>query len=249
MTDIAVVVPCYNEEKRLQCEAFVSALDAQPRLRFRMVNDGSRDRTADVLDSFAATTPGRISVTHLAKNSGKAEAVRRGILDELDAGARYVGFWDADLATPLDEIARFTALLDERPHVEAVIGSRVKLLGREIERKLYRHLYGRVFATTVSLLLGLPVYDTQCGAKLFRAGTATRDAFAEPFMSRWIFDVEVLARLVGFWGDGRASERIVEQPLRRWIDVAGSKVGARDALRAFGELARMEARYGHTLRR
>ncbi len=248
MTDVAVVVPCYNEAKRIRPEAFERALAAMPRLRFRCVDDGSKDDTARVLDAMAV--PGRLAVHKLAKNSGKAEAVRRGILAELERGAPYVGYWDADLATPLDEIPAFINVLDSRPDIDVVLGSRIKLLGREIERKLYRHAYGRVFATAVSTLLGLDVYDTQCGAKLLRNTEVVRGAFADPFMSRWIFDVEMLARLIAGWSfQGLDPEsRIVEQPLRRWIDVAGSKVGIGDAARAFVEIAQIELRYRDSLR-
>lgn len=248
MTDVAVVVPCYNEAQRIRPEAFERALASIPRLRFRCVDDGSTDDTARVLQSMAV--PGRLAVHRLAKNSGKAEAVRRGILAELERGAELVGYWDADLATPLDEIPAFIEVLDSRPEIDVVLGSRIKLLGREIERRFYRHAYGRVFATAVSTLLGLDVYDTQCGAKLLRNTEVVRGAFADPFLSRWIFDVEMLARLIAGWSfQGlKAEDRIVEQPLRRWVDVAGSKIGVSDAARAFVELGQIELRYRRSLR-
>ena len=90
------------------------------------------------------------------------------MLTALGTGYDFVGFWDADLATPLDELSLFVDTLTARPDIDIVIGARVALLGRRIDRKLYRHAYGRVFATAVSQLLSLEVYDTQCGAKLFR---------------------------------------------------------------------------------
>ncbi|MEM9070769.1 MAG: glycosyltransferase [Myxococcota bacterium] len=248
---IAVVVPCYNEEKRLDVDAFLAALGEWPALSFRMVDDGSKDGTLDVLRDLEARAPaGRVRVHVLERNSGKAEAVRQGVLAELEGDASYVGYWDADLATPLDEIPVFATILDERADVDIVLGSRVKLLGRRIERRLYRHLYGRLFATSVSLILGLPVYDTQCGAKLFRNSDAAAHAFGEGFLSRWIFDVEMLARFVDHWrSEGvNAEDRIVEKPLRQWVDVAGSKIGVQDAARAFVELAQIRRRYRRVLR-
>lgn len=243
---VTLVVPCYNEARRLHPEAFFEALDATPRLHLRFVNDGSKDETLEVLEALRRQRPDRVVVQSLAQNGGKAEAVRQGVLGAAAAGDVVVGYWDADLATPFDELAGFTAVIDRDPNVDAVLGSRVKLLGRNVERRFHRHVYGRVFATAVSLMLGLPVYDTQCGAKLLRMTPAVRDAFSKPFQSRWIFDVELLMRLVGRWqAEGEVpAAKIVEVPLRRWTDVPGSKVTPRDGVRAAAELARLGRTYG-----
>ncbi|MFK8003096.1 MAG: glycosyltransferase [Polyangiales bacterium] len=252
---VALIVPCYNEEKRLDQAAFLSALSAQENLRIRFVNDGSRDGTLDVLRELQNVAPPfRVEVLDLPQNVGKAEAVRQGLLHEFDSvspKAEFLGYWDADLATPLEELPTFVSILDERPHTDLVIGSRIRLLGRHIERKFYRHAYGRVFATVVSEMLQLPVCDTQCGAKLLRSNAAMRAALSEPFMSRWVFDVEMLARLIIAWNDEGldAKEKIVEQPLMRWTDIPGSKIGISDAVRAIYEVGRIEKRYGRRLRR
>ena len=120
--------------------------------------------------------------------------MRAGVLAGLAQRATLVGFFDADLATPLGTIDDFLAVLRTRPDVEFVLGSRVMLMGRDIRRKATRHYVGRVFATAVSLALDLPVYDTQCGAKVLRANAATATLFDTPFRSPWIFDVELIAR-------------------------------------------------------
>ncbi len=161
-------------------------------------------------------------------------------------GSDYAGYWDADLATPLSELPRFVDLLERSPGLEAVFGSRVRLLGHPIERRALRHGLGRVFATAVAHLLDLPVYDTQCGAKLFRVSPETEALFEEPFCTGWAFDVELLAR----WlrdrkaaGRNDPREQIRELPLEHWRDVPGSKVRPADFLRAWLELWRIRRRY------
>ena len=116
---------------------------------------------------------------------------------------RSSGIFDADLATPLRAVDDFLAVLRDRPAVEFVLGSRVMLLGRDIKRKATRHYLGRVFATAVSHALDLPVYDTQCGAKILRVNAATATLFDTPFRSAWIFDVELIARYLAAAGRGR----------------------------------------------
>jgi glycosyltransferase involved in cell wall biosynthesis len=207
------------------------------------VNDGSRDRTGDAIARIVGEAPDHFSQLDLPANRGKAEAVRTGVLWALDqTRARYVGFWDADLATPLGEAPDFADFLDRHPACQAVFGSRVMLLGRDIERSALRHYLGRLFATVASsLVLRIPVYDTQCGAKLFRASEELRAVFSEPFTSRWVFDVEILARLIGR-ERARASQLVYEMPLRTWHDVPGSKVRARDFLWSMLDLARIHRR-------
>jgi dolichyl-phosphate beta-glucosyltransferase len=143
-------------------------------------------------------------------------------------------------------IAPMRHLMLDRPELHAVLGSRVALLGRSIRRTHRRHYLGRVFATAASIVLDLVVYDTQCGAKLFRNSPAVREAFAAPFQSRWVFDVELLARLKRLHERGGLPDlkrSVAEHPLQAWCDVAGSKLSARDVLGAGFELARIYNRY------
>jgi len=245
MSTTAIVVPCFNEEKRLDRAAFERFAAEVSGISFVFVDDGSADGTRQILEDLATGLPGRAGVVALEKNSGKAEAVRRGVNRALEQQPTYVGYWDADLATPLDVIRDFSGLLDTHPELQMVMGARVQLLGRRIERSPLRHYAGRLAATAISIVLGLRVYDTQCGAKLFRS-EAARDLFAEPFGTRWIFDAEIIARLIAKLGTHphpTARNAVYEYPLHAWMDVRGSKVGPSDYLRAAVDLFRIYHRY------
>ncbi|WP_224982568.1 glycosyltransferase [Geomonas agri] len=238
MRQTRIVVPCYNESQRLQPHSFLAALRSDPSLSFLFVNDGSRDDTLRILTSIRDKNPAQVDVLDLEVNCGKAEAVRRGILEASEGPFDYIGYWDADLATPLEVITEFREVLEKR-HVDAVLGARVRLLGRRIKRRPLRHYLGRIFATFASLLLGMNVYDTQCGAKIFRNSTALKIVFSSPFKVRWTFDVEVLARfpLVLEAPSLEVCANWVEYPLEEWYDVKGSKVSMTDYLKAMAEFA------------
>ncbi len=240
--DTALVIPCYDEAARLPIGELQDFVRKSPEICLVLVDDGSRDATPARLREVAEAAPDRVQVVSLATNRGKAEAVRAGLLRALELEPAYVGYWDADLATPLATVLEFRALLEDRPGIELVQGARVVLMGRHIERRAVRHYVGRAAATAIALVLGLRVYDTQCGAKLLRVTPALPGVLVEPFEAGWIFDVELLARLVQVWG-ARASEAVYEFPLERWRDVPGSKVGVGSYLRAALDLARIHRRY------
>lgn len=244
MGQTIVVVPCYNEAHRLPVDTFQSFASRVRTVRFLFVDDGSTDATLQVLLSLRESDSEAFDILSLEENAGKAEAVRQGILNALKSGPDYVGFWDADLATPLDAILEFCDLLESRPNIEMVFGARVQLLGRTIRRNLLRHYLGRIFATVASILLGVSVYDTQCGAKLFRVNPCLYALLREPFITRWIFDVEIIARLIQADATkSRARDVIYESPLSEWRDVKGSKITPGDFFRAAFEMIAIYRRY------
>ncbi len=237
------VVPCFEEAARLDGPAFLTLADQCAPASLVLVDDGSRDNTGAVLGALAAQRPEHGEVLSLGTNRGKAEAVREGLRRALGGPADIVGFVDADLATPPGELARLAALARSRSF-DVVMGSRVQLLGRAIKRSAARHYLGRMFATCASLSLRLPVYDTQCGAKLFLRTPALAAALAEPFTSRWAFDVELLGRLVQPPA-GVAPltvARIREEPLLAWTDVPGSKLYPLAAVKGGLDLLRLAVR-------
>ena len=236
---LTLVVPCYNEETRLDPSAFLDWVSARPSRHLRFVNDASTDQTAAVLDQLSEQHS-RISVLHLSPNHGKAGAVRAGILQE--PVSDLVGFWDADLATPLREVDRLTEVLLNNPHLQCVAGIRVVRLGARIERSLSRHVFSRLFATVSSVLLGLHAYDTQCGAKLFRRNVV-QPLFAEAFVSPWFFDLELYVRLRTLSPNVELTERVCEYTLTEWKAMGHSSLRFRDFVKAPLELYQIYRRY------
>lgn len=219
--NVVIVLPCYNEEHRLRLDQ-LRMFERHPGIRLLFVNDGSTDSTPQLLRGFCARSEGRADLLSMAQNQGKAEAVRLGMNHALAQGATIVGYLDVDLSTPVEEAMRILGAM-ERTGVAVALGARVALLGASIERSRMRQYLGRVFATAASFVLGLRVYDTQCGAKFFRDTRALRGALEEPFSSRWVFDVELIGRLLA---EGLPSGELLEVPLQRWNDVRGSKLKA-----------------------
>ena len=244
--DCTIVVPCYNEAQRLKPERFIDFIESGQRIHFLFVNDGSTDATPAILENLHQRCPEWIEWLDVQPNGGKAEAVRAGMLQVIHrAPTRFVGFWDGDLATPLDAIPHLLNKLRMTPGLEMVFGARVRLLGRAVHRRASRHYLGRCFATVASIVLRLPIYDTQCGAKVFRVTPALTQVLADRFLTSWVFDVEILARFVAHHrGNPRVLREIIfEYPLHQWEDVAGSRVKPIDFVKAIGELARIHRTY------
>ena len=232
MQKTAIVVPCYNESLRFMGQEFADYAKDNEEVYFIFVDDGSTDDTKEKIKLLCRSNPEQILGLSLKKNRGKAEAVRHGFMKAIEMDFEHIGFWDADLSTPLQFINKFCELFDDH-EITGVMGSRVKLLGRRIERRAFRHYVGRIFATLASLVLGIPVYDTQCGAKVFVVNNDMKRVFSKPFKVNWTFDVEILARYKLINKDIQpdiVENTFVEYPLEQWIHVPGSKIRIRDFL-------------------
>lgn len=245
---ITIVIPCYNEAQRLNSEVFIQTLQENNEIGFLFVDDGSVDSTLELIEDIEKTGgKDRVSHLHFKRNQGKAEAVRKGMLHALKFSNSYIGYWDADLATPLSEIENFAHILETKNDVQVVCGARIQRLGANINRHWYRHYPGRLIATCISLMLGLPVYDTQCGAKLL-SHSLVQELFEEPFISPWLFDVEVIARLIQIKGRGSVKNTLYEYPLNSWQDVGESKISFSYLPKIPIELARIRHHYRACLR-
>jgi glycosyltransferase involved in cell wall biosynthesis len=223
-----IIIPCYNEAERLDTLAFVNFILSEEDYHLCFVNDGSKDNTLEVLENIQRECPNQVSVIDVKNNKGKAEAVR--------AGARYlynqnevefIGFIDADLSTDFRDFKKLVQSLKDDSMLELVYGSRRK--GGEIKRNFFRELLSNAIKSIIYLILGLPIEDTQCGAKVFRRSIIPV-AYDKSFKTRWLFDVEIFIRLKHKFGKKTIMEVTQEQALERWIHVEDSKLGLKDSL-------------------
>jgi len=227
---LAVVVPAYNEEARIlpTIRRMQEYFATQPySWSVLIVSDGSTDRTEEMVREAASQDP-RIHLLAYHPNRGKGYAVRRGMLE---ADGEWLLFSDADLAAPIEEVAK---LLDAvAGGVPIAIGSRPLRESRlEVRQPWYREFMGRAFNKAVQLLAVRGIADTQCGFKLFRRDVA-RDVFRRVKLDGFGFDFEALmiARDLGY--------SIAEVPIR-WSHQEGSKVRLlRDGLGMLGDLVRL----------
>lgn len=241
MQKVCIIVPCYNESQRLKLSVFHDFLVQQEQVDLLFSNDGSTDQTGSILEKFVSEHPGRSALFNLKQNAGKAEAVRQGMKEAFENESyAYIGFWDADLATPLSEILHFLDYMQE-DNKKIAIGSRMKRLGSTVDRKRSRHLLGRVFSTFASIILKLPVYDTQCGAKIFSKELSY--LFEEKFITKWLFDIELLARYRNKAGLNNTLNDVVEVPVKAWVEVGGSKLKLSHMLKVPLELMAINRKY------
>ncbi len=229
---IAVIIPAYNEAGRilptLQDAAAWLDLHFQD-WRILVVNDGSKDATAQVVLQFSEQQP-KVGLHNLDRNRGKGCAVRTGV-GQTDT--ELVLYMDADGAIPISELDKLLPGLKEH---HLVIGSKSFPDRGSMDHKWYRLIMGRVFNFFVRLFLIQGVHDSQCGFKLFR-GDAARTIFRHQGVNGFSFDLEVLrlARLLGY--------SFGEAPVK-WSNISGSRVHiVRDSIKMFWDIFRIRARH------
>jgi dolichyl-phosphate beta-glucosyltransferase len=224
----SIVIPAYNEQGRIAATLEgVLACVAQRNwaAEVLVVNDGSVDKTAEIVRAIAAQNPS-VRLIENSRNRGKGYSVRNGMLQ---ARAPVVMFTDADKSSPMEEAERLFAALDAGADV--AIGSRWLERNRQTLRQpLYRRFFGRCFNACTRLVMGLPYADTQCGFKAFRR-EAVRPIFLRQRIERWGFDPEILfiARKLGF--------RVDEVPVTWGHDALSLISYLRDGLQMLREIA------------
>lgn len=238
----AIIIPCYNESGRLNGPVLLQFLQTHSRYSFYLVDDGSSDDTLSVLNCIKKENSERVNVMKNFHNLGKAESVRSGMLRALQTGGfEHIGFLDADLSTSLEEFDKLNNYLTVE-NKKAVFASRLKRMGAEIDRTPLRHIIGRIFATLIGWTIKLPFYDTQCGAKVFHIDIL-KGVLETPFITKWLFDVEIIIRLKKMIGEGDMYKYVSEYPISAWKEVKGSKLSWKDFYRIPIDLLRIRMNY------
>jgi dolichyl-phosphate beta-glucosyltransferase len=229
MQKTCIVIPCYNEADRLESDSFLGYAAMHPHISFLFADDGSTDNTAGMLQQLQQKNEQQFRFITRKENLGKAATVREAVLQCTGwKDFSFIGYFDADLATPLTEIDWLLEQFEQSPSLLLSFGSRKKTTENVIHRNRLRHTIGRVYAAFLTQTLRLDIYDTQCGAKIFRT-SLTQVLFRDAFIDRWLFDVELLCRLKKAYGKNtRAMFR--EVTLREWTEKGHSRVRIIDLL-------------------
>ncbi|MGX1025217.1 glycosyltransferase [Psychroflexus sp. MBR-150] len=218
-----IIVPCFNEYQRINKKAYLKFLKHIPHVNLIFSDDGSSDYTVSVLKEIQEVFKDRVHVFVSERNQGKAEAIRSAVLyiKNQNLNPYKIAYIDADLSVSLEECCELSQYIDD--DIQFVFGSRISKVDNTIIRSPFRHYSGRMVATTISNILGIAVYDTQCGCKIFKSGLAFK-IFENPFISKWLFDVEIFFRIMQMFPKTELKLISREIPLKSWIDVGDSKV-------------------------
>ncbi|GAA3629604.1 glycosyltransferase [Flavivirga jejuensis] len=239
---VGVVIPCYNEEKRLLSKEFFDFVDSNLGYHLCFVNDGSTDNTLEVLNDLCKNREANISVFNCEKNGGKGEAVRQGILHlAKDEQLDYIGYLDADLSTDFRDFDDLVKTI-ETSDFKIISGSRMSRMGADITKESARKIISKTINLIIRTILGMPFNDTQCGAKIMDKDI-TKHMFKDKFITRWLFDVEIFIRMRKHYGKKKAISYICEQPLKRWIHADGSKLSMKDSIKIVGQLGQIAVYY------
>lgn len=239
---VGVVIPCYNEEAWLLSDEFRNFVFKNLGYHLCFVNDGSTDGTLEVLRDIQKENKGRISIYNCKKNVGRAEAIRLGMMSlEKQKQFDYIGFMDADLSTNFQD---FSDLVKTITHskFKVVSGCRISRMGADISTEPARKFLNRVINYTMRKVFGLDFRDAQCGVKIM-SSDVVEIAFGKRFLTKSLFDVEILLRLKKIYGGYTVKQMWYEKPLDRWIYARNAKVSVFNSFSLIGQLGQITLHY------
>ena len=234
MEKICIVIPAYNEEKRIgktlgAYSSYFEVLRKGKKLDYEIlvVINNTKDGTEEIVKKYVQLN-NRIRYLNLIRG-GKGYAVIEGFKDALKRDNDLIGFVDADMATSPE---KYFKLIKNVEKCDGVIASR-GLKDSKVKTTLYRKLTNRGFNTLVRLLLHIQFKDTQCGAKLFKRKTI-EELLKSQIMTQWAFDVDLLYKL---------KKVKIKEIATDWEDKTGSKVNLKDPLKMFSSVIRLRLIY------
>jgi glycosyltransferase involved in cell wall biosynthesis len=241
MPKVSIIIPCFNEERRLKKEPLLQLLHVGADIALILVNDGSTDNTHLILEEIREASQQNVVVISYPENKGKAYAVFKGMEHALyNNNSAFIGYLDADLSTSLDEFLNL-AKIAQQEQADYAFGSRIKILNHFIYRSAVRHICGRIFTTIIDFRYQLSIYDTQCGAKLFTPAIV-KIITRTPFKTRWLFDVEIFLRI----REANMTVKGLEVPLKKWTHYGNSKISLLSFPKISGEFVQLIKYYKST---
>jgi dolichyl-phosphate beta-glucosyltransferase len=235
--EVLIILPVFNEASR-QSNQFWDSLVSKSGVDFLFIDDASTDNSLDQLSLYRDLP--NVGLLRLHTNMGKAESIRQAFLSQCQKKSNhlYIGYLDSDGAFSADETARHipkaVEKLNEGFSIYSV--SRVLLSGRNIDRKVYRHIIGRLIRTLIGLKFKNLPYDTQSGFKLFNNDPPLEEVMAKPFRTKWFVDVELINRRQVMVNDGKL---IWEEPALTWTDVGNSSIKLSASLQIIADIFRI----------
>lgn len=229
MQNLCVVIPCYNEENRILFDDFTSFIIAQPQVDFVFVDDGSEDKTFELL-MYNFKQFLNVTVIKNDVNLGKAATVRNGMLKAINQkNYKLFAFLDADLAIDFIDFEEiYNSTLANKK--QFVFASKNPTKSKGVNQKWQRKIVGRILHLMVKLSLKVDAYDTQCGCKFIHTNLV-KTCFSKPFISPWLFDLELFWRIKNQKGTQFLKENLLEIPLIQLHNRGESKVNISDLLR------------------
>ena len=226
-----VVIPCYNESSRLDLSTYIEFAKRNKGTVLCLVNDGSADATRATLAEIKNLAHDNVYICNVARNAGKANAVRTGsLMLYQETEVETIGFLDADLSTSFMEYHELLQAYQQNKEKLVIFGSRNLQEGSSnIERNPIRKLLSDFIRMLIFLIIRVKIADTQCGAKVF-ARQLIPEIYEQPFYSRWLFDIEIILRLRMKMGKVRFLHIFQEKALNEWIHMDGSKLGLKDSI-------------------
>jgi glycosyltransferase involved in cell wall biosynthesis len=241
MTSGILVIPFFNESHRFQRNYFETLISRvkQHNWKIVFVNDGSTDDTLELFETLENSSS--CLILNWPYNEGKGNAIRRGMNLGLASfpEIKHIAFVDADGAFDIEDIDNLV-LRSKSEQFDLIIGARIKLAGKNIDRSLDRHIVGRLISTLINLLVfKKPIYDPQSGLKVFRVSTFLKSALSQSFETKWFGDVELISRL---WV--QTDLEIREYPVSKWREVSGGNLNFLSVLLVIKELTYVIYHYG-----